>query len=339
MNINKLNNRLVFGIVSFLFLASFHSAQALTISPVRAEIKGDPGTTLKQDVTLFNDNMNADETYYVTYSNFESQGETGIPFFTEPKSDLGTWITAPEKVVNLKAGETKTVQFTIVIPKDAYSGGHFAAIFFGNNPENGGQVSVGAKTGPLVLLTVTGKVKEAGGLSSFATVDHKSIYNSLPISMEYRFKNDGDDRVKPEGIVTVRNMFYIPVAKINANAVSGNILPRSTRLFNNIDWTYNKTGIKEIMPTKFFEVVKYQWNNFALGLYFANLDLNYGADSIHSAKNIILFVLPWQLLIIMIVILIIVFFGGRKILKSYNKSIIERARMGIANTPSDANHA
>ncbi|MEI6565268.1 MAG: hypothetical protein WCR20_01215 [Verrucomicrobiota bacterium] len=339
MNIKNINRSFVFGVASFLFLAAFHNASALTISPVRMEVSGDPGSTITKDITLFNDNKTTEETYYVTYSNFESQGETGSPLFVEPKSDLGTWINTADKVVVLKPGETRTLPFTMTIPKDAYSGGHFAAIFFGNNPGEGGQVSVGAKTGSLVLLTVNGKVLEAGGLSSFGTVEHKSVYNSLPISMEYRFKNDGNDRVKPEGTVTVRNMFYMPVSKINANIVSGNILPHSTRLFSGIDWTYNTTGIKESVPVGFFNAVSYQWKNFALGPYFVHLDLAYGSNSTHSVKNIMLFVLPWQLLIIIIIILAIVIFGGREILKAYNKSIIERARMGITNTPSDASHA
>ena len=338
MNIKNINRSFVLGIASFLFLATFHNASALTISPVRMELSGDPGTSITKDITIFNDSKTVDETYYVTYSNFESQGESGSPSFVEPKSDLGTWISSPEKTVILKAGETKTIPFTMTIPKDAYSGGHFAAIFFGNSPE-GGQVSVGAKTGSLVLLTVTGKVLEAGGLSSFGTVDHKSSYNALPISMEYRFKNDGNDRVKPEGKVTVRNMFYIPVTTINANNVSGNILPHSTRLFSGIDWTYNTTNTKEIIPKSFFGAVSYQWKNFALGPYFVHLDLAYGSNTTHSIKNIMLFVLPWQLLIIIIIILAILIFGGRAILKSYNKSIIERARMGMTNTPGDANHA
>ena len=338
MNIKNINRSFVFGIVSFLFLASFHSAHALTISPVRMEVGGDPGATITKDITIFNDSRTTDETFYVTYSNFESQGESGSPLFVEPKSDLGTWITTPEKVVVLKAGESKTIPFTMTIPRDAYAGGHFAAIFFGNNPADGGQVSVGAKTGSLVLLTVSGDVLQAGGLSSFSTKNNQKVFNSLPVSMEFRWKNDGNDRVKPEGNVTVRNMFYIPVAHINANGVSGNILPHSTRLFSDIEWTKNKTGVKESIPTSFFAAASYQWKNFAMGPYMANLDLVYGTDKTHSAKNIFFFVLPWQLLVIIIVILAIVIFIGRKMLKSYNKSIIERARMAVASTPTEANH-
>ena len=243
--------------------------------------------------------------------------------------------------VTLRANESKKILLTITIPQDAYSGGHFAVVFFGNNPDNGGQVSVGAKTGTLVLLTVNGDVLEAGGLSSFNTKNHKLFYNTLPVSLEYRWKNDGNDRVKPDGKVTIRNIFYIPVAHIDANAVSGNILPHSTRLFN-VEWLKYKSPKDEVVSRSFlgsfFERVDYQWKNFAVGPYLAHLDLNYGKDNLHSSKTLLFFVFPWQLLIIILVVLIIVFYIGRKLLKSYNQRIIEKARLDI-NTPKQANHA
>ena len=325
----------------FIFLFSFRDAYALTISPARIEVRGDPGTTITKEITLLNDSKSGEETYYVSYSNFEAQGETGSPLFVEPKGDLGTWMDAGQSVT-LKANESKKIILTINIPTDAYSGGHFAVVFFGNNPAgDGGQVSVGAKTGTLVLLTVNGNVLEAGGLSSFNTQNHKFFYNTLPVNLEYRWKNDGNDRVKPEGKVIIRNMFYIPVSKIDANAVSGNILPHSTRMFN-IEWLKYKRDKNEVLPDsfigKFLNKVNYQWKNFAAGFYFAKLDLVYGLQNNHSSKIAVFFVFPWQLLTIIFIILVIVFFVGKKLLKGYNKRIIERARLGM-NIPNDANHA
>lgn len=332
--------QIYFIIILFVFIFSFKNVYALTISPARIEISGDPGTTITKEITLLNDSKSGEETYYVSYSNFEAQGETGSPLFVEPKGDLGTWMDAGQSVI-LKANESKKIILTINIPTDAYSGGHFAVVFFGNNPSgDGGQVSVGAKTGTLILLTVNGDVLEAGGLSSFNTQNHKFFYNSLPINLEYRWKNDGNDRVKPEGKVTIRNTFYIPVAKIDANAVSGNILPHSTRMFN-IEWLKYKADKNEMTPPSFigsfFDRVDYQWKNFAVGLYFAKLDLAYGAQGNHSSKIALFFVFPWQLLLIVFIILIIVFIIGRKLLRIYNKYIIEKARLGI-NIPNDANH-
>ena len=79
------------------------SAQALTISPARAEITGDPGETITDSFLLINE-QNSDETFYTSVENFDSQGETGTPNFTNSKEGLPSWIKVTDKVV-LKKGE------------------------------------------------------------------------------------------------------------------------------------------------------------------------------------------------------------------------------------------
>ena len=329
--------------IMFLFLVHSPNAQALTVSPVRIELSGDSGTTITKEITLSNDSQAGEETYYISYSNFEAQGETGSPLFVEPKSDLGTWMTTPEQSVTLKANESKKVLLSINIPQDAYAGGHFAVVFFGNNPNNtdGGQVSVGAKTGTLILLSVNGDVLEAGGLASFNTIDKKFFFNTLPVGLEYRFKNDGNDRVKPDGKIKIRNTFYIPVETLDANTVSGNVLPHSTRLFST-EWIKHKTSsiddVHHSFIGSYFDKVSYQWKNFALGLYIAKLDLVYGTAGIHNSKTALFFVFPWQLMIIIILILLVIFFVGRKFIKGYNRRIIEKARLSMQNTQNEADH-
>ena len=321
----------LFVVILFSFLIFHNSASALTISPARIEVSGDPGTTVTKDITLFNDTQAGTETYYVTYANFEAQGETGSPLFVDPIDDLGTWMTTSTTTVTLAPNETKTITLSINIPKDAYAGGHFAVVFFGNNPQ-GGQISVGAKTGTLVLLSVNGNVLEAGGLVSFNTLNHQFFYNSLPVNLEYRWKNDGNDRVQPVGNVTMHDTFYIPIARLDANAVTGNILPHSTRLFH-LDWIKQAINPNAIPPTSFisafFSRVAYQWENFAVGFYFAKLNLTYGTQNLHSSKTAIFFVFPWQLLLCMLVVLLVILFFGRILLKKYNRYIIEKARSSL----------
>lgn len=322
-------NLLTLLLVLFVFFGFWGRAHALTLSPARIELSGDPGTTVTKSITLSNDEA-LTETYYVSYANFEAQGETGSPLFVEPKSDLGTWMNTVQSIT-LKPNETKDISLSIAIPKDAYAGGHFAVVFFGNNP-GGGQISVGAKTGTLVLLSVKGDVLEAGGLASFNTLGNKFFYNSLPVDFQYRWKNDGNDRVKPVGNVTIHDMFYIPVDHVDANAVSGNILPNSTRLFD-LEWIKEKADPKAIPATSFvsafFDKVGYQWKNFAVGLYFAKLDLAYGSNSSHSSKTAMFFVFPWQLLLCVLVGLTVIFFLVKKLLKRYNQHIIEKAQAAI----------
>ena len=131
MKIDNSRFRLYFFLfIIFVFFFFHSSASALTLSPARIEVSGDPGTTVTKDITLFNDSETMSQTYYITYANFEAQGETGSPLFVDPTDDLGTWMTTPVSSVTLAPNETTNIPLSINIPKDAYAGGHFAVIFF-----------------------------------------------------------------------------------------------------------------------------------------------------------------------------------------------------------------
>ena len=297
------------------------SAQALTISPARAEITGDPGETITDSFLLINE-QNSDETFYTSVENFDSQGETGTPNFTSSKEGLPSWIKVTDKVI-LKKGERIKVPYTVTIPQGADAGGHFAAIFLSTVPptSNDSQVSVGAKVGMLVLLKVTGNVTEKGGLLTFVLKEGKQMITSLPVNFVYRFKNDGNDRVKPEGQITVKNMLGMSSATIDANQSMGNVLPGSVRRYE------VRLGEKDapVVSRPFFDQVKFQMDNFALGLYFADLDLKFGNQgTAHSSLTY--FVFPWQLLTVVLLITLLAIVILVALLKKYNQWIIKQAR-------------
>lgn len=312
--------------ITGLFLVAPLRAHALTIVPVRLEISGDPGQSVAKEMTLFND-QDKTVTFYSSFMNFEAQGDSGTPAFVAAKDDIGTWMST-EGSVTLAPKASKIVSIHIAIPSDATPGGHFGVVFWGTAPEKTepGTLAVTAKTGMLVLLSVNGDVKEAGGLTDFATKDHKFWYNTLPVSFIYHFKNDGGDRVKPEGKITIRDTIFIRAARLDANPVQGNILPGSTRKFQ-VNWI--KNGDPEKGNTGgFFHTVKYQWQNFALGFYSAHMDVVYGANSDkHAAGTAHFFVFPWQLVLVIVLLVIIVFWGGRRLLRRYNRHIIRQARI------------
>ena len=322
---------LAFSLLFLVFGFRTNEAEALTLSPVRIEISGDAGQTLSKEMTLINEGNTA-ETFYPSFTNFESQGESGNPAFVEPKDDLGTWMFTSVPSVTLRAGESKVISFTIVIPKDAEPGGHFAVIFWGTSSgASTGGVSVGSKTGLLVLLSVSGDVKESAGFLNFNTVDHRFFYSTLPVSFEYRFKNDGGDRIKPVGKITIRDTIFLPAEVLDANPENGNILPGSTRKLK-VDWISYQRPDDYVPPSgffgKFWSNVSYQWKNFALGFYSARLNVAYGGLAEQKAKAFaFFFVFPWQLVLVLIVVGMILFFGGRILIKNYNRRIIARAQL------------
>jgi len=321
----KRNHLLLIAILVGLFFVA-GKANALTISPVRLEISGDPGQTLSEKMVLINEN-NATETFYSSFANFEAQGESGSPAFVEPKDDLGTWISTIS-TITLKGGESKTVPFTVTIPKNAEPGGHFATIFWGTGPNKPGEIAIGAKMGLLILLSVNGDAKEDTGFLNFNTVNKQFWYSTLPVSFEYRFRNDGGDRIKPQGPITIRDTIFLPTKSLDANPSNGNILPGSTRKFQ-VDWINYTRANDYVAPVGFFKKfwsdVSYQWENFAVGLYSARLNVAYGTSGEHAKGTVFFFVFPWQLVLVMVIVGFLVIWGGRKLIKRYNKFIIKRA--------------
>jgi hypothetical protein len=308
---------LVYSLV-FFTVVQYH-AHALTISPTKLEVAGDPGQTIIGEIELFNEQDEA-KLFYTSYENFEPRGETGAPYFVGGGSGLATWLTT-QTSVSINAGERVLVPYTLTIPADATPGGYFAAVFFGSNPpgtgEAGGEISIGGKVGSLVLLRVNGTVAESGGLLDFSTLSGKTLFTSVPVILSYRFNNTGGDRVIPRGDLVVKNTLGMTVKTLPVNPTEGSVLPNSVRKFEVI-WNGQDDTTK---PEKFWEVVKYQAQNFHLGLYSVTMSIVWGETQQHSSETIRLVLLPWQLLMIVGLGLIIFYI----VLKLYNRIIIARA--------------
>jgi hypothetical protein len=304
------------------------------------EISGDPGQTLIGEIELFNE-QNEARTYFSSTANFEARGDTGAPHFLEERVGLATWISVQESV-HLEPQERKMVPYSIVIPPGAEPGGHFAAIFWGQTPqaEAGGQVAIGGRLGMLILLSVTGEVMAGqSGLGEFG-VEEGRLVNALPVTFFYRFFNDSRERVRPSGEIAIRNLFGFTVATLDANRGGGNVLPGSTRKFS-VTWQERGQEKSAAAPTEagaaapeapgFFAAAGNQWRNFALGPYWAELNLVYGsligteADQKQTQASYLFFVIPWQLLSIIIFVLIIVGFLSIIGIKRYNRWIIRKA--------------
>lgn len=318
------------GSILLLFWFLPFSARALTVSPPKIELTGDPGKTISGSFLLINEQEETKK-FYTTFENFEAQGETGTPKFTAAVSGLGSWISAAS-TVTLKSGEQKEIPFTIAIPTNAEPGGHFAGIFLGTSPpelEGGGQVSVGAKVGVLILLRVSGAMKEGVNLLAFKPV--RRFVSSLPAHFFYRLQNGGADRLKPEGEIVVRNIVGYKSARFPSNKNDSNVLPYSIRRFE-VMWTGSKEADASsripapVAPEGFWGHVKYEWQYFALGPYSAKLSFTYGKEHTLVSAKTYFFVFPWHLLIVLIPSVLLILWGGKKGISRYNKWIIAQAR-------------
>lgn len=294
-------------------------ALALTISPVKIEISGDPGQTLTGEVELFNEQAET-KTLFSTNENFEPSGDTGSPKFVGGDTGLATWITLTNGKVTIEPNQTVKVPYSIAIPADAEPGGYFSAVFWSeDNPaaREAGDVSIGGKLGVLILLRVNGDIKEAAGISNFA-IDGSRWITQLPVKFVYRFKNDGADRVVPLGNIEIKNIFGGTTVTLLANENEGSVLPNSIRKFETL-WGVPK---KEGETSSFFGTVGAQLADFHFGMYTANLSLSYGATNQVATDSFRFFFIPWQLLSVAVLTLIALFF----LLKLYNRWIIAKSK-------------
>ncbi len=330
--------KIAFILSVILGLSVTHTLNALTISPAKVDIKADPGQTIIGEVELFNE-QNEVKTFYASYENFESRGDSGAPYFVGAEDGLATWITTVPQI-SIKPGERKIIQYTVTIPENTKPGGYFAAIFFGTQPRQstaGGEVSIGGKIGVLLLLRVSGQVDETAGLSSFTTKNENRFFTRLPIQFEYSFNNAGGDRAVPRGLVKIKNSLRFTTEEINANVRLGSVLPSSTRRFD-IMWGEQQSEQSNVDPG-FFKIAWLQLKNFSFGWYTAELELTWGESNQTAQASYNFFVIPWQMLTILIVILGSCGIIGRIAIKKYNNYIIAQAtRIQAQQVPDSRLH-
>lgn len=315
-------------VIPLLFIAK--PAKALTIVPPSLEYSVNPGDVIPATIKLFNGSQNT-ETVYASTSNFTAKGEAGEPDFdlNATPTDIATWIDYPQGPLTIAPNDNLRIPVTIRVPKNAEPGGHYAAVFFGNDPsktdKDGGQVAIRSLLGSLVIVRVAGDVREAATVASFATENGKTTVDTLPATFALRIKNNGNVHIRPQGTLVIKNMFGGETAKLAINEVNGAVLPNSIRDFSTTWSKTNKVG------KGFFGKVGQQWSNFALGSYTATATVTYGENKQSLVSTAKLTVFPWQLLLVIIVIVAFIAFIFLFGVRRYNAAIIRNATKSPLN--------
>ncbi len=329
LSIKRFQSALFIATGIFLFAIPF-TVSAITISPPRLELAADPGRSVESEFDVTNDSQ-YDTVYYTQVENFEAGDESGNPQFVPAREGLATWVDVQGQI-SVRAGETRTIPFKVNVPRSAEPGGYFASIFVRTTPppQNGGEVSIGARLGTLILLRVNGEMKEGVNILEFGTKDKQRFFTSLPVEFYYRFQNTGADRVKPEGNIIVKNLVGLTAKSLSANRQEGSVLPRSIRRYEST-WINAGGGAEDPAatsqsqaPTGFLSQAKSQLGNFAFGYYTAELDIRYGVNNNTASGKYSFFIIPWQLLSIVIIGLLIVLLVLRTLLKAYTRRIIRQ---------------
>ena len=182
------------------------------------------------------------------------------------------------KPILVPAGKTADIPFTIRVPVDAEPGGHYAGVLVGTVPlqnEGGtGEMGVGSLLSSLFLVRTTGAIIESGFIRDFAPV--KKLVEGQEAIFALHFENTGNVHLRPEGEISITNMFGRTRGKIiiDKNNTFGNVLPNSKRKFI-FEWTG-------------------EHNFFDIGRYKAVARLAYGENLEKTAYYTTYFwVIPW----------------------------------------------
>ncbi len=293
-----------------------NAGQALEIAPPVITLSADPGKVIKTQINL-RDISSTNLVVKGQVNDFVAAGEDGTPKILLDDQDnanpysIKGWV-APLPDLLMIPKQIKTLPVTINVPADASPGGHYGVIRFTATPPElkGTGVSLSASLGSLVLINVSGNVKESMTVQEFS-VSHNGksgkLFESAPVSFTERIKNTGNTHEQPVGQVKITDMFGKAVGAVNVNLPPRNVLPASIRKFE------QPLDSSVIGNKKLF------------GKYTANLSFTYGANKQTASSSLTFWIIPYKLIAIIIVILIVGFFILRFFIQRYNRRIISRA--------------
>ncbi|KKR48519.1 MAG: hypothetical protein UT86_C0004G0003 [Candidatus Magasanikbacteria bacterium GW2011_GWC2_40_17] len=221
-----------FVLIFFLFFKIF-PVQALTVSPPLFKIEAEKGTAVTKKIKVFNE-TNQPLTIYSSIENFEPDKNTGLPVFLGNSNftNLAQWISVEPQKISLPSGESKEAQVIINIPETAEPGGHYAAIFWTEAPLKDAGVQLVNRLGSLILLNVSGVIKEELKIVDFRKNENNSFFLQI--------ENSGNTHLEPSGQIKIFNSDNEQISLLPVNSVRQNILPQSRRNFSlsgaNLKW-------------------------------------------------------------------------------------------------------
>lgn len=301
---------LLFGVVGAAVAAS-SSGQGLEISPAITELTANPGDTVTANIQVRNV-TNVTVVTNGTADDFGAKGEDGEPQLLLDEKESGPyslkfWVAGVPDL-RLAPREVKTATIKIKVPQNAEPGGHYGVIRFTAQPADVAQgasgVSLSASIGGLVFLRVNGNLQEKMSVADFyasQSGNKADFFETGPVSFIERLKNDGTLHEKPTGNIEIFNSWGQKVDSIAVNNPPRNVLPASTRKFQE---TWNKKWL--------------------FGRYDAKLNLSYG-DNQKLAATTSFWIVPYKLILLILLVLVVLILALRYAIKRYNAWVIAQA--------------
>lgn len=221
------------------------------------------------------------------------------------------WVS-PFPQMALEPKQIQKLPLKIQVPANAAPGGYYGVIRFTATPPDGEStsVSLAPSLGALVMIRVKGQAEEKLTIAEFSMAQKgkkSTFFEGIPFDFVERLENEGNVYEQPTGNILIKDMFGKPVANVNVNPDSRNVLPGSIRKFTQ---PFDKTALG---------------NMTLFGKYTAELKLNYG-DKLTTSANLTFWVIPWKLILFIIVALIATVIGARYAIKRYTDKVVGKSR-------------
>lgn len=312
MKPNRLLSYFFLAALITIFLPVTSTAEAVSLSPLTFELSANPGEAVSNVIKVTNPDPNP-VNIVIEIEDFAAIGEEG-QVTLQPGEDnstysLAQWVTVTPNAFTIPASDSRSVQFTINIPIDAEPGGHYSSVLasVSAGPAEGA-VSIAQKIGSLLLLNVSGDVKEKLNIEELF-VEPFSEYG--PVDIVSRFENTGTIHLKPRGFILIKNIFGQEIEKIDLP--QKNVLPRSIRR------------------------VEIPWGErLMFGKYEATLTAIYGSTNEPLSAVTTFWVIPWKIagaVLVGIILLLIILIRGRKRFRLAFSVLFRGAHRHPMNTP------
>lgn len=278
----------IFFCVVFVLFGFNNLAHALTLAPALIKIEGDAGENFIQKITLYND-VNQKLILYPSLENFKPQQENGAPIYLGNSDENGAarWVKLDIDKLEINPGEKKDIVLNIKISELAEPGGHYAVLFWSDQPSTGA-INTANRIAQVFFFKVKGDIKEDLQLINFVKKENNNVTN-----FDLELENVGNVDVAPSGQLKIFDWRYNQIGLEVINPLKLNILPQSKRLLN-VDW------VKK--------------NNYIYGLFYAQAKIFYGDSNKELSSKLIKFwILPenffsWLGGGVVVIILLFLFF-------------------------------
>ncbi len=331
------NRGILFSLLSLLFLLPFPSQAAesglnLITSPLPINLVTTPGSSVSVPIKIKNGGIRT-ESVKVSLMKFDAYESNGQPRLMDPEpgDDFLKWASFSEDTFAADPDEWKTINATFNVPDTAAFGYYYAIVFsraYDEAPSEARQTAVVGGTAVLVLLEArVPDAKRSVEVTEFST--DKGMYEFLPTTFTVKLKNTGNVHVAPRGNIFINRGDEHDIAILEINSDKGNILPGSSRDFQE-SWNdafpvyiEKKQDGKVVLDEQGNQVMELHWDwgqasKLRWGKYTAKMLLIYddGQRDVPIEGEVSFWVIPWRLVAGGIFILVFVLIGLRSTLRS-----------------------